>query len=368
MRRLLIISSSTVFRGAEQVMVDTLPHLAGPRIRILSAFDSPQLCRAVREIPNVEYASTRRMGNWGAGHGGGYWPKLRKLLNYVLGAWRIWRESRSADLVLGNNSGDVIYSIFARLAGRHFVLHCHDDNLSAEHAAMVRIFAPFVTRYIAVSQSTAVMLGALLREPKVDIIPNGLSDLPARPPEPVPGQIRLCWIGAIEERKDPLAFLDLVDRLQHGGLQVQASMVFRESDPVLLGELKRRAKASKAKVDLLGPTERDKIHVLIGGHDWLVVTSRSDPLPTVVLEAYRAGRPVVAKDIPSLRAMVRDESTGLLYRNTSRQDLDAVVRRIAEFDYTSGCGAARFEFDTVYSLNSKVERMINTLERAKEGR
>lgn len=357
MVKVLVISSSTVFRGAEQVLVDTLPHLSDFSIRILSAKDNVQLESGVEGIPGIQYLNTKRMGNWGAGHGGGIVPKLKKLLNYLLGCGIVFSASRKADIVVGNNTGDVIYSVFSWLARRPFVLHCHDDSVSGEHRLMLKIFSPFVSRYMAVSHSVNRMLEKLVRNSVVDVVHNGLPHLECNEPQERAGDIRICWIGAIEKRKDPIAFLELVKHLQTEGFQVSAAMAFRESDRELLDSMKHMISQFELPVDLLGAIDRDDIHQLISSHDWLVITSVSDPLPTVVLESYRAGRPVIANDIDSLRSMVVDGETGLIYETGKPASLKRLSERISTFSLHSGRIKARKRFEESYSISVKVEKV-----------
>jgi glycosyltransferase involved in cell wall biosynthesis len=85
----------------------------------------------------------------------------------------------------------------------------------------------------------------------------------------------------------------------------------------------------------------------------VVVPSRDDPLPTVVLEAMACGRPVVGTDTGGLRFLIEHETTGLLvpvnderalaaaliYLNQRRELLAAMgeagLARVADFSWAS---------------------------------
>jgi glycosyltransferase involved in cell wall biosynthesis len=59
------------------------------------------------------------------------------------------------------------------------------------------------------------------------------------------------------------------------------------------------------------------------------VPSRSDPLPTVALEAMIAGRAVVASRVGGLQFMVEDDRTGVLVEPDSPKALAAAIARLA---------------------------------------
>jgi glycosyltransferase involved in cell wall biosynthesis len=95
----------------------------------------------------------------------------------------------------------------------------------------------------------------------------------------------------------------------------------------------------------------------------VVVPSRDDPLPTVVLEAMACGRPVVGTDTGGLRFLINHGHTGLLVpvndvlglaealiHLNQRRDLleamgDAALSRVAEFSWQSNVNSLRQEFE-----------------------
>ena len=68
---------------------------------------------------------------------------------------------------------------------------------------------------------------------------------------------------------------------------------------------------------------------LIEGYDAVVIPSRSESFGLVALEAYAAGVPVIASDIPGLNEVVEDGNTGVLFRSEDPGDLVDAVARIA---------------------------------------
>jgi len=63
----------------------------------------------------------------------------------------------------------------------------------------------------------------------------------------------------------------------------------------------------------------------ISAADWLVLPSNEEGLPLSILEAYRAGVPVIGSDIPEIGEVIVPEQTGFLFRAGS---VDALVQTL----------------------------------------
>lgn len=78
------------------------------------------------------------------------------------------------------------------------------------------------------------------------------------------------------------------------------------------------------------PGSVDHPDALLGSIDALVLPSRSEALPLVVLEAMHAGLPVVASDVGSVAEAVIDGVTGLLVPPEDEPALAAAIRRVLD--------------------------------------
>jgi len=104
--------------------------------------------------------------------------------------------------------------------------------------------------------------------------------------------------------------------------------------------------------------------IVYAASDALVVTSRWESLPIVVLEAMRAGLPVVAYDIGGLREQVRDGETGYLVPSGDARALAVALGTLArspELGRELG-SAGRARFLQAFGF----ERMVTGMERAYE--
>ena len=91
--------------------------------------------------------------------------------------------------------------------------------------------------------------------------------------------------------------------------------------------LQARALGVASRVRFLG--WRDDTAALLAACDFLVCPSRREPLGNVVIEAWAAGRPVVAAASEGPRALIADDETGLLAPIDDARALSSAMRRVA---------------------------------------
>lgn len=86
-----------------------------------------------------------------------------------------------------------------------------------------------------------------------------------------------------------------------------------------------------AGVEFLGPVERSTVRGLLQGARALLVPSRFyEGLPTIVLEAYAAGVPVIASSVGALAEIVIPDQTGLLVPPDDPQAIRAAAIRLLD--------------------------------------
>ena len=166
--------------------------------------------------------------------------------------------------------------------------------MGAWHRAIFKRVVPRAVnrarRVIAVSERTKRDLVELYRVPpeKVAVTPHGVD--PAFGPGENGSRDYLLYVGAIQERKNPLAAAEAAAQL---GLPLVVAGPERE--PALARELERRG------ADLRGYVEKDELAKLYRGAAALVLPSRFEGFGLPVLEAMACGTPVVATSDPALQ-------------------------------------------------------------------
>jgi glycosyltransferase involved in cell wall biosynthesis len=152
---------------------------------------------------------------------------------------------------------------------------------------------------------------------RIVVIPNGRDPAQFKPGPPQSGgQVRLIFVGHLDEGKRPDRFVELVRELRGRGRDLEAKMV---GEGPLAGLL--AGPAREAGVDMVG--RRDDVPELLAGSDLLVLTSRPpEGMPGVLIEAGLSGLPVVSTRIAGASDVVEDGVTGIL---VDVDDFDGLV-------------------------------------------
>lgn len=149
---------------------------------------------------------------------------------------------------------------------------------------------------------------------------------------------------------------------------IDAALAFPELHLWIAGEGPERA-ALEARAAPLGERVRflgwrDDTAALLATADMLVCPSRHEPLGNVVIEAWAAGRPVVAAASVGPAALVHDGETGLLVPVDDAAALAAALRRLAEDAALAGrlAEAGRRAYEAEFTEEAVVARWRAFLE------
>ena len=162
-------------------------------------------------------------------------------------------------------------------------------------------------RVVYVSQTTRELHERLLGYPadKGVVIPNLLPDLPRLPAPPTP-PLRLITVCRLEKVKG----LDWVLASPEVGRALHDMSWTIVGDGPVLPEL-RACAASRPELVLAGA--RRDVPELLACHHAFLLPSRSEGLSVALLEAIRAGLPVLCTDVGSNREIVHDGQNGRLF-------------------------------------------------------
>jgi glycosyltransferase involved in cell wall biosynthesis len=128
-------------------------------------------------------------------------------------------------------------------------------------------------------------------------------------------------------------------------LRVLPSLCARVPDLRVLfagdGERERELRREVADRELEGAVQflgfRSDIPALLAASDLVVLPSRAEALPTVLLEAAAAGRPVVATRVGGIPEVVQDGRTGLLVPPDDAAALGRAVLALLQDDARARC-------------------------------
>jgi glycosyltransferase involved in cell wall biosynthesis len=132
------------------------------------------------------------------------------------------------------------------------------------------------------------------------------------------------FVGRLEDEKDPLLFLDVVERLPgYAGTVIGGGAL----QPVVKSEIRRRG---LHRVRMLGALPHPQALEKLASFGTLIITSRSEAFGMIAAEAMWSGVPVVAVDVGGLGEVIENGKSGLLVDVRSPDDLARAVIRLDE--------------------------------------
>lgn len=198
-----------------------------------------------------------------------------------------------------------------------------------------RLTSGLVDHYVAVSKSVADVHRRLCGIPseRISAIPNGvdfetIGQLPAadRAEWQMDSEARIILsVGRLCEQKAPLDVLEAFRKLRNqteDGLRLK---LFFVGDGPLRPRIERQIAAMNLGNDVRLLGWRPDVVQLMKASDVLVLASRWEGLPNVILEAQAAGLPVVASSVDGCRELITDGVTGRLFCPGDAADLVSVL-------------------------------------------
>lgn len=177
-----------------------------------------------------------------------------------------------------------------------------------------------VKRVVCVAESIAALhRQARVRAEKLDVIPNGLP----MPAAPLPHRNdrhrwRVGYVGRLSSEKGPDLFLDAMIPLCQRHPQLHAVMLGDGPErQALLGRIAEAELAERIEL----PGYQTDMNAWWSCLDALVISSRTEGTPMILLEAMQAGVPVVAFGVGGIPDVLQDRHNGLLAAPTDSAQL-----------------------------------------------
>lgn len=283
-----------------------------------------------------------------------------------------WRDARAEaelsrlfqtlkpDLVAAHSSkAGILARLAARRLGIPVVFTAHGWAFQPEAPpvrrgvalAAERVAGRWADRIICVSEhDRRLALAARVAPPeRIVTVRNGIPDDPARAEPGRPGRVSAVMVARFAPPKDHTTLLAAVSRIE-------------DLDMVLVGDGPQRAAVERevaqrgltGRVQVLGSLP-DVAPVLAQAHVF-VLCSRWEGLPLTILEAMRAGLPVVASDVGGIREAVVEGQTGFLVPTGNVEALERRLRTlVANPELRQKLGTAgRRRYEEAFRL----ERMV----------
>lgn len=191
-------------------------------------------------------------------------------------------------------------------------------------------------------------------------IPNGIAvgPPPVRAPLVPADTVRFITVGRLAPVKNVALLLDAFAQVVASHSNVSLRIVGDGPERARLEQQAAQLGIS-AQVDFAG--FRSDTDALLGAADAFVLPSLSEGIPMAVLEAMRAGLPVVATRVGGIPTTVADGATGILVESRDVAGLGRALMRVIE-DRGAAEAMGRAGFDRVAALFS-MDAMVSGYER-----
>jgi glycosyltransferase involved in cell wall biosynthesis len=262
--------------------------------------------------------------------------RLRAFLHTLLGACYALRLKHSGVDHIHVHHGyfaSWIAMVAARLLGIPFSMTLHGSDLLL-HAAYLDIklrdcafcvtVSEFNRRFILGNHADVEPQKILVQRLGVDS-PGQLLSLFPMGVEPT--RLMLLAVGRLHPVKDHAFLLRACHELKARGTDFLCLIAGEGPERPWLEHLIRNLDL-KEEVKLLGHLGRQQLDAWYAMCDVAVLTSRSEGIPLVLMEAMAHGKTVLAPAITGIPELVKDGETGFLYRAGSRDDFLAKIQLI----------------------------------------
>jgi glycosyltransferase involved in cell wall biosynthesis len=331
-RRILFVSATLGLGGAERQWAALIPALRarGFRSSALTLYEGGPLARELQR----DGVATESVGMNGR-------SDLRPLVRHLA------RPIADELVVSQSFAGNVVAQALARRARvPHVVCEHHGIGLARpmhERAALC-IVSPIVSAVVAVSPSQLADLVQLgYRRERIRVIPNGVAPLVA---ERRAAQVReelgvragafvAVLAATLRPEKRAHLFVEAVARANAVDDRVVGLVAGAGPE---LPRVEALARTTGGAVRVLG--NRSDIVDVVSAADVSCLTSETEALPMVLLEAMALGKPVVAIDVGGVRDAVEDGETGLLVRSDDPAEFaDSLLRLANDRAFAARLGA-----------------------------
>ncbi|MEW6251303.1 MAG: glycosyltransferase family 4 protein, partial [Planctomycetota bacterium] len=212
------------------------------------------------------------------------------------------------------NSGASTGMLAAELAGMPFSFTCHGSELRApeRHFLAEKIArAAFVACVSWYGRAQLMLLCPPEHWPKLHVVRCGLPPLDAPTRRRAGVRPRVLCVGRLSAEKGHQVLFQALSALRARGVDLDCTLVGDGPQRAAL-MAESTALGLSDRVRFAGGLELDQVLEHYGQADVLVLSSLSEGVPVVLMEAMALGCPVVATSVGGVPELVRNRETGLL--------------------------------------------------------
>jgi glycosyltransferase involved in cell wall biosynthesis len=211
-----------------------------------------------------------------------------------------------------------------------------------------RLCAGLSARIVTVSEANrqcAIRAGVAKAQQMTTVL-NGVADVPERALPSVGAPVRVVMVARFAEQKDQA----LLVRAAAAAQGAPVELVFVGDGPKL-GAVRSLAEGLQMSRRVIFLGDRDDVPSILSGAHIFALSTKWEGLPLSIIEAMRAGLPVVASDVGGVAELVKDGLTGLTVEPGNAQALTGALEMlISNPDLRSRMGRhGRYRYESCFS-------------------
>jgi glycosyltransferase involved in cell wall biosynthesis len=263
---------------------------------------------------------------------------------------------------------DMILLFPIRLFGFTTIFHFHAGGL-AETYSKLNPLLRWLYRFCYFNAACSICLSeqgktdpTFLRSKKIVVIPSGVEDI-GHAPEKIPtdGHCTVLFAGLCSESKGILDFIAILRtaRLQNPAIRGQVlGKPFSEKENSEINKA-----VAEGILNFEGVRTGEEKNCFFAQADIFLFPSffESENFPTVILEAFSAGLPVVATQWRGIPDQVRSGYNGFVHQVHDIEGMaDSVLKLAADPIFRKKLGAnSRHDFETKYTMSNFTDSIAN---------
>lgn len=321
MKRVLFISYTNFFGGAEYVLCDYIKRINTKSMYIYTSDNKIVLdkYKEVFKLENIFYSSNMNSKSIRR-------EPVRVFFGILYNLYMINKivKRYGIDILYGNNTLDILLiTLYKKYINSKIkiISHIHDILEKRMYIKYIKRYSRVVDKFIVPSLATKRCLKECnISDSKIEVVYNGIyNDINLKKED---GFFRskyninrnkkiICIIGQICKRKRQDLFIDIVNGLNKFNNEYIGVIIGKIVDEVYFNNIKS---SFNSNIIFLGALKREELFNVYKEIDLLLLTSDRDPLPTVILEAMSSGAIVIARNVDGVSEIIEDKKNGYVFK------------------------------------------------------
>lgn len=375
MKRILFISYTNFFGGAEYVLWDYLKRIDTTNIYIYTTNRKEVIDKYRQVFEEQNIFSSKKMDIVSIRK-----KTIKAILNIFYNLYKINEivKKYEIEILYGNNTLDILLiSLYKKYINSNIkvISHIHDILEKKMYINYIKRNSKYIDKFIVPSIVTKKSLDLCnINNEKIEVVYNGIELYEIKREQY--NFIRekynisedkkvICIIGQICERKRQDLFIDIVNCLN--------KKYNNKYIGIIIGKITDKSFYEKIKLKIQYPIlfindmKREEIFEYIYPNiDALILLSDRDPLPTVILEAMSRGTIVIARDVDGVSEIIENNKNGYIFKYDDNipqianfiEDIMAKPKNTKEIVKNN----AKERIRQVFKLENKIKLINNLLE------